>query len=152
MSDTVSADSIRAQMPHNVLTRVLREPAHNQIKMVIRELTANLMAVFCPWGHGKGHLGLLQDPRIYEAHNGEVFTTPANKPPAYTKHRLIAHLRGCVKYPHILVGYTEVSVCIHSYLRIQVDNLPVTMRHTQHTNTHHYSHNLCNALINMEST
>ncbi len=25
--------------------------------MVIRELTANLMAVSCPWGHGKGHLG-----------------------------------------------------------------------------------------------
>ena len=45
MSDTVSADSIKAQMPHAILTRVLGEPTHKQVKMVIRELTANLMAV-----------------------------------------------------------------------------------------------------------
>jgi len=43
MSDTVSADSIKAQMPHTTLTPVLGEPTHKQIKMVIRELTANLM-------------------------------------------------------------------------------------------------------------
>ena len=83
MSDTVSADSIRAQTPHNVLTRVLGEPTHKQIKTVIRELTANLMAVSCPWGHGKVHLGLLQDPTIYTARSGEAFTIPANEPPAY---------------------------------------------------------------------
>ena len=83
MSDTVSADSIKAQMPHNVLTRVLREPTHKQIEMFIWELTTNLVAVSCPWGHGKGHLGLLQDPTIYAACNGEAFTIPANKPPAY---------------------------------------------------------------------
>ena len=51
--------------------------------MVIRELTANLMAVSCPWGHNKGHLGLLQDPAIYLARNGAVFTIPANEPPTY---------------------------------------------------------------------
>ncbi len=67
-------------MPHNVLTRVLGEPTHKQIKMVIRELTANLMAVSCPF---RGHLGLLQDPTIYAAHNSEAFTIPTNKPPAY---------------------------------------------------------------------
>ncbi len=83
MSDTVSVDSIWAQMPHNVLTRVLGGPTHKQIKMGIRELTANLMAVSCPWGHGKGHLGLLQDPTIYAACNSEVFTIPADEPPAY---------------------------------------------------------------------
>ena len=83
MSDTVSADSIQAQMPHRVLTRVLGEPTHKQIKMVIRELTANLIAVSCPWGHGKGHLGLLQVTTIYTARNGEAFTIPADKPPAY---------------------------------------------------------------------
>jgi hypothetical protein len=42
---------IKAQMPHTTLTRVLGEPTHKQVKMVIRELTANLMAVSCPWGH-----------------------------------------------------------------------------------------------------
>ena len=83
MSDTVSADSIQAQTPHNVITRVLGEATHKQIKMVIRELTANLVAVFCPWGHGKGHFGLLQNPTIYTACNGEAFTIPANEPPAY---------------------------------------------------------------------
>jgi hypothetical protein len=83
MSDTVSADSIKAQMPHTTLTRVLGEPTHKQIKMVIRELTANLMAVSCPWGHNKGHLGLLQDPAIYLARNGAAFTIPAAEPPTY---------------------------------------------------------------------
>ena len=51
--------------------------------MVIRELTANLMAISCPWGHNKGHLGLLQDLAIYLARNGAAFTIPAAKPPTY---------------------------------------------------------------------
>ena len=83
MSDTVSADSIKAQILHTTLTRVLGEPTHKQVKMVIRELTANLMAVSCPWGHNKGHLGLLQNPAIYLACNGAAFTIPANEPPTY---------------------------------------------------------------------
>ena len=83
MSDTVSADSIKAQMPHPTLTRVLGEPTHKQVNMVIRELTANLMAVSCPWGHNKGHLGLLQDPAIYLARNGDAYTIPAAEPPTY---------------------------------------------------------------------
>ena len=81
MSDTISADSIKAQMPHTTLMHVLGEPTHKQIKMVIRELTTNLMAVSCPWGHNKGHLGLLQDPAIYLARNGVAFTIPAAEPP-----------------------------------------------------------------------
>ena len=83
MSDTVSADSIKAKMPHPTLTRVLGEPTHKQVKMVIRELTTNLMAVSCPWGHNKGHLGLLQDPVIYLARNAAAFTIPANEPSTY---------------------------------------------------------------------
>jgi hypothetical protein len=51
--------------------------------MVIRELTANHMAVSCPWGHNKGHLGLLQDPAIYLVCNGAAFAIPANEPPTY---------------------------------------------------------------------
>jgi hypothetical protein len=70
-------------MPHAILTRVLGEPTHKQVKMVIRELTANLMAVSCPWGHNKGHLGLLQDPAIYLARNGAAYTIPAAEPPTY---------------------------------------------------------------------
>jgi hypothetical protein len=69
MSDTVSADSIKAQMPHAVLTRVREEPTHKQLKLILCKLTANLMAVSCPWGHNKGHLGLLQDPTLYLARN-----------------------------------------------------------------------------------
>jgi hypothetical protein len=34
MSDTVSTDSIKAQMPHSTLTRVLGEPTHKKVKMV----------------------------------------------------------------------------------------------------------------------
>jgi hypothetical protein len=56
---------------------------HKQVKVVLWELTANLIAVSCPWGHTKGHLGLLQDPAIYLAHNGALFDIPTAKPPAY---------------------------------------------------------------------
>jgi hypothetical protein len=85
MSDTVSADSIKAQMLHPTLTRVLGKPTHKQVHLVIQELTANLMAVSCPWGHNKGHLGLQQDLAIYLAHNASVFTIPANEPPSYPR-------------------------------------------------------------------
>ncbi len=55
MSDTVSANSFKVQMPHPVLTRVLMELTHKQLKLISHKLTPNLMAVSCPWGHSKGH-------------------------------------------------------------------------------------------------
>jgi hypothetical protein len=70
-------------MPHPTLTHVKGEPTHKQVKVVLREFTTNLMAVSCPWGHAKGHLGLLQDPAIYLARNGAQFDIPAAKPPTY---------------------------------------------------------------------
>jgi hypothetical protein len=70
-------------MPHPILTRVFGKPTHKQIKTVIRKLSANLMAISCPWGHSKGCLGLLQDPAIYLACNGEAFNIPHVEPPAY---------------------------------------------------------------------
>jgi hypothetical protein len=83
MLDTVSADSVKAQMPHPTLTHIKGELTHKQVKVVLRELTTNLMAVSCPWGHEKGHVGLLQDPAIYLARNEALFDIPAAKPPAY---------------------------------------------------------------------
>jgi hypothetical protein len=56
---------------------------HKQIKTVICKLLANLMAIFCPWGHSKGQLGLLLDPAIYMACNGEAFIIPHVEPLAY---------------------------------------------------------------------
>jgi hypothetical protein len=41
------------------------------------------MAVSCPWGHNKGHLGLLQDPALNLARNGASFNIPAAEPPSY---------------------------------------------------------------------
>ncbi len=70
-------------MPHLILSRVFGKPTHKQIKTVIRELSANLMAISCPWGHSKGHLGLLQNPAIYLACNGEGFNIPHIEPLAY---------------------------------------------------------------------
>jgi hypothetical protein len=70
-------------MLHLILTRIKGEPTHKQVKLVIQELTPNLMAVSCPWGHEKGHLGLLQDPTIYLACNEAQFDIPTAKPPAY---------------------------------------------------------------------
>jgi hypothetical protein len=82
-SDAVSVEGIKAQMPHPILTHVFGKLTLKQIKTVIRKLLANLMAISCPWGHSKGHLGLLQDAAIYLAHIGEAFNIPHVGPPAY---------------------------------------------------------------------
>jgi hypothetical protein len=82
-SDAVSAKGIKAQMPHPILTHVFGKPTHKQIKTVICKLSANLMAISCPWGHSKGHLGLLHNPAIYLARNWEAFNIPNIEPPAY---------------------------------------------------------------------
>jgi hypothetical protein len=82
MLDTVSAESIRAQMPHGTLTRITGEPTHKQLKILKKELAANLMAIPCPWGR-KGNLGLLQDPVFYLQCNGATFVVPAVAPPEY---------------------------------------------------------------------
>jgi hypothetical protein len=42
-----------------------------------------MMVVPCPWGHNKGHIGLLQDPVLYLQCNSAAFTNPAAAPPAY---------------------------------------------------------------------
>ena len=83
MSDTVSAESIRAQMPYGTLTRVIGKPTHKHLRLLEKELASNLMAMLCPWGHGKGHLGLLQDPVLYLQRNGADFVIPAAAPPDY---------------------------------------------------------------------
>jgi hypothetical protein len=70
-------------MPHPILTQVVGEPTHKEVKNALCKLTANLMAISCPWGHDKGHLGLLQDPGIYLACNRVPFTIPATKSPHY---------------------------------------------------------------------
>jgi hypothetical protein len=62
---------------------MLCKPSHRQLKQLKRKLTANLMAVPCPWGHNKGHLGLPQDPVLYLQRNGAAFTISAAAPPAY---------------------------------------------------------------------
>jgi hypothetical protein len=70
-------------MPHVTLTRILGEPSHHQLKQLKHELTANLMAVPCPWGHNKGHLGLLQDTVLDLQCKRAAFTIPAAAPLAY---------------------------------------------------------------------
>jgi hypothetical protein len=83
MSDTVSSESIRAQMPYRTLTRITDNPTHKQLKILEKELAANLMAIPCPWDHGKGHLGLLQDPVLYLQRNDTSYTVPDAAPPDY---------------------------------------------------------------------
>jgi hypothetical protein len=83
MSNMVSAKSIKAQMPHVTLTRVLGEPSHRQLKQLELKLAANLMGAPCPWGHNKGHLGLLQDLVLYLECNDAPFTIPVAALPAY---------------------------------------------------------------------
>jgi hypothetical protein len=51
-------------------------------RILKKELAANLMAIPCPWGHGKGHFGLLQDPVLYKQCNGAAFIIPDNAAPS----------------------------------------------------------------------
>jgi hypothetical protein len=74
MSDTVSAKSIRAQMPYGTLTCITGKPTHKQLQILEKELAANLTAIPCPWGHEKGHLGLLQDSVLYLQCNSASYT------------------------------------------------------------------------------
>ena len=60
-----SAKSILTQMPHCTLMHITGEPTYASLNAFEKQLAANLMAVPCPWGHNKGHPGLLQDPAIY---------------------------------------------------------------------------------------
>jgi hypothetical protein len=83
MSDAVSAKSIQAQMPYGTLTRITGEPTHKQLQILNKELATNLMAIPSPWGHGKGRLGLLQDPVLDLQCNGTSYTVPGVAPPDY---------------------------------------------------------------------
>jgi hypothetical protein len=82
MSYTVSAESIRAQMPYGTLTHITGS-THKQLQVLKKELAANLMAIPCSWGHGKGNLGLLQDPVFYLQRNGTSYTVSGAAPPDY---------------------------------------------------------------------
>jgi hypothetical protein len=70
-------------MPHATLTRINKEPTHKLLKILEKKLAANLMAIPCPWGHGKGHLSLFQDPVLYFQCNGATFDILAAAPPEY---------------------------------------------------------------------
>ncbi len=83
MSDTVSAKSLLAQMPYGTLIQITGQPTHKQLQILEKELAANLMAIHCPWGHRKGHLGLLEDPVLYLQGNNASFTIPGVAPLDY---------------------------------------------------------------------
>jgi hypothetical protein len=70
-------------MPYRTLTRITGKPTHKQLQILEKELATNLMAIPCPWGHGKGYLGLLQDPVLYLQCNGASYTVPGAAPPDY---------------------------------------------------------------------
>jgi hypothetical protein len=70
-------------MPYGTLTHIAGKPTHKQLQILKKGLATNLMAIPCPWGHGKGHLNLLQDPVLYLQQNGTSFTVPGAAPPEY---------------------------------------------------------------------
>ena len=78
-----SPESVLALMPHKRLTKIDGEPTHRNLKTAEKELAENLISVPCPWGLGKGHLGILQDPGLFFQRNGANFEIPASAPPAY---------------------------------------------------------------------
>ena len=80
---TVTRESVLALMPHHTLTKINGEPTHSAVKKLEKELGSNLIAVPCPWGRRKGHLGILQDVAVFAQCNGGLFTPPMQAPPTY---------------------------------------------------------------------
>ena len=80
---TVTCKLVLALMPHHTLTKINGEPTHSAVKKLEKELGSNLIAVPCPWGRGKGHLGILQDAAVFAQRNGGPFTPPEQAPPTY---------------------------------------------------------------------
>eukprot|EP00804_Cyclotella_cryptica_P013267 CCRYP_007042-RA/>CCRYP_007042-RA protein AED:0.32 eAED:0.32 QI:0/0/0/1/0/0.33/3/0/993 len=70
-------------MPHPSLTKINGEPTHVAMKKLEKELAANLIAVHCPWGHGRGYLGELLPAALFQARYGAAYMPPAASPPAY---------------------------------------------------------------------
>ena len=66
----VSRESIQALMPHQALTKINGAPTHTAMKKLEKELAANLIAVHCPWGHGRGYLGELLPAALFQARYG----------------------------------------------------------------------------------
>jgi len=79
----ISRESVQALMPHQSLTKINGEPTHVAMKKLEKELAANLIAVHCPWGHGRGYLGELLPAALFQARYGTAYTPPAASPPAY---------------------------------------------------------------------
>ena len=65
MTTEVTRESVLALMPNKTLTVIDGEPTHKAVKKLEKELGANLIAVACPFGHAKGHLGILQPDAIF---------------------------------------------------------------------------------------
>ena len=75
----------------------------NQCIAILRrkkDITENFITVWCPWGHGKGNLGLIQDIALYLQHNRENFDIHANDPIPYL---VILHNTSAVKHKRIRV-------------------------------------------------
>ena len=79
----VTRESVQALMPNQTLTKIHGEPTHKAVRKLEKELCANLIAVDCPWGLNKGHLGELQTAATFMARNGAAYIPPAIAPPAY---------------------------------------------------------------------
>ena len=79
----VSREAVLALMPHHTLTKISGEPTHAAMKHLEKELKANLIAVDCPWGLGRGYLGELLPAAIYTAQYGAAYTPPDASPPPY---------------------------------------------------------------------
>ncbi len=63
----ISRESIQALMPHQSLMKINGEPTHVAMKRLKKELASNLIAVYCPWGHGCGYLSKLSPAALFQA-------------------------------------------------------------------------------------
>ena len=78
---TQSEDTIMAKMPFDSLTKIQGESDYHQLHRACMQLYQNLAAIYCTWGHGKGHLGAAMPDALFFQLYGEHYVTPVRPGP-----------------------------------------------------------------------
>ena len=70
--------AVLASFPFNPVSKIVSEPSNTELSKWFRKMCSNLISVNAPLevGRGKGHLGMLQQDAVFQAHNGQAYNPP----------------------------------------------------------------------------
>ena len=79
----INPEVVLVLMLHQLM-QINGEPTHKKVKVTEKEIQDNLIAISCPRGLGKGHLGIPQDPAVFLHQNRVAYMPSLQTPHAYT--------------------------------------------------------------------